>query len=187
MNDNKELVAILPDNLRRAPTVKGAARAIDDNYSTLWEDARAVLHYPRLGELSSAVLDLLAWQFHVDFYDQTLPVETKRNLILQSIAWHRMKGTPAAVEAMVNAVYASAEVQEWYEYGGDPYHFKVVVKAEPIQEASVLKTLSRAINEVKNVRSWMDPIEFTQSLTNTVYIGAGVFVIKEMIINGNVE
>lgn len=187
MNDNKQLVRVLPESLKNAHTIHQTARAIDDQYNELWKDTENVLHYPRLGVLTSGVLDLLAWQFHVDFYDQSLPIDTKRQLVQQSIAWHRIKGTPAAVEAMVNAVYASAEVQEWYEYGGEPYHFKVVVKAEPIQEASVLKTLTRAINEVKNVRSWMDPIEFTQSFQKTIYVGAAVVVVKEVMIHGNME
>lgn len=187
MSKRKKFVDIIPSSIQRAPSIDATARSIDFEFDGVRGEIPKSIHYPRLNELPSAVLDLLAWQFHVDFYDQSLDVDTKRRLLLQSIAWHRIKGTPAAVEAMVNAVYASAEVQEWYEYGGEPYHFKVVVRSEPIQEASVLKTLTRAINEVKNVRSWMDPIEFTQSFQKMIYIGAAVVVVKEVMIHGNVE
>lgn len=187
MNKDRTLVDILPHSIKQAPTVEGTAKAIHDEYKMLWDEVCTVLHYPRLNELPHAVLDLLAWQFHVDFYDQLLSISQKRNLVLQSIAWHRMKGTPLAVERMVEAVYASGKVLEWYEYGGEPYHFKVVVQSEPIQDAAVLDLLTAAINEVKNVRSWLDPIEFTAGLKREIYVGAAVGTYKELMINVTVE
>ena len=104
MSKRKKLVDIIPSSIQRAPSIDATARSIDFEFDGVRGEIPKSIHYPRLNELPSAVLDLLAWQFHVDFYDQSLDVDTKRRLLLQSIAWHRIKGTPAAVEAMVNAV-----------------------------------------------------------------------------------
>lgn len=183
MSKRDKLVDIIPSSIQRAPSVDAVARSIDFGFERMQDEIPKSLHYPRLRELPSAVLDLLAWQFHVDFYDQALDVDTKRRLLLQSIAWHRIKGTPAAVESMVEAVYASGVVKEWYEYGGEPYHFKVVVRSEPIRDEETLKRLRRAIEEVKNVRSWMDPFEFEQALSKQIFVGGVVTVEKEMVIH----
>lgn len=51
-------------------------------------------------------------------------------MVKTSIAVHRKKGTPWAVETAVTAALGNVEttVTEWYDYeGGQPYHFKVLV------------------------------------------------------------
>jgi hypothetical protein len=88
-----------------------------------------------------------------------MDLETKRKLIKQSIAWHRMKGTPAAVEAVVSAAFDTSTVQEWWEYGGKPYFFKVVTE-DATTNSGTIERMKRAIESIKNTRSWLEKIEF---------------------------
>ena len=109
-------------------------------------------------ELSEDVLDLLAWQFHVDGYDSAVDIRGKRELIQRSIQLHRKKGTPWAVETALNSIlHLPISVVEWYEYGGDPYHFRVRmdVSENPYTDEDAANAIS-VINEYKNVRSWLD-------------------------------
>lgn len=162
------LTDILPPNLLLDEKVKAAALSFDTKLTETVDEVKYCLHLPRLDELPETVLDLLAWQWHVDFYQPTdLDIDKKRELIKKSIAWHRMKGTPAAVEAVVSAAFEKSEVKEWFEYGGEPYHFKIITEnvTTDVQELSSIKD---AINTVKNTRSWLDAIEFLLHLADNI-------------------
>lgn len=160
--ENVRLQALLPASVREDEKVKAAARALDGPLQFSAAAVRACLLLPRLEELPEAVLDLLAWQWHVDFYEPIgLTAERKRALIRQSIAWHRRKGTPAAVREVVEAAYGNCELSEWYEYGGEPYHFKVrVTLQEESAKQGRWKNVLAAVESAKNARSWLEAMLF---------------------------
>ena len=161
------LLDILPPNLLADKQIHAAARALDDELQKITAATRNTLLLPRLDELPEEVIDLLAWQWHVDFYEPVgMDIETKRRLIKNSIAWHRIKGTPAAVEEVVSAVFDTSHVQEWFEYGGKPYHFKVVTE-DVTTDKDVLERMRRAIHAAKNARSWLETVEFILHLQDT--------------------
>ena len=164
------LLDILPPNLLADKQIHAAARALDDELQKITAATRNTLLLPRLDELPEEVIDLLAWQWHVDFYEPVgMDIETKRRLIKNSIAWHRIKGTPAAVEEVVSAVFDTSHVQEWFEYGGKPYHFKVVTE-DVTTDKDVLERMRRAIHAAKNARSWLETVEFILHLQDTAKV-----------------
>ena len=161
------LLDILPPNFLADKQIDAAARALDTELQKVTAATKEALLLPRLDELPEAVIDLLAWQWHVDFYEPIgMDIETKRRLIKNSIAWHRIKGTPAAVEQVVSTVFDTSHVQEWFEYGGKPYHFKVVTE-DVTTDKDVLERMRCAINTAKNARSWLETIEFILHLQDT--------------------
>lgn len=176
MLETISMMDILPPNLRADEKVAAAAKAIDEELQRVNADIEQVIHLARIDKLPEAVVDLLAWQFHVDFYEPvSMDLETKRKLVKQSIAWHRIKGTPAAVEQVLSAAFADAVVTEWFEYGGEPYHFRI--KASGFNpDSKKVKDLIQALNTVKNVRSWMDDITIDvdpKRLPMNIYYGLG--------------
>jgi len=65
----------------------------------------------------STLVDILAWQFHVDFYDPTADLETRKQLVQNSIQWHMRKGTVALLQDVLNFFFpGGATLQEWYDY-----------------------------------------------------------------------
>ncbi len=71
-------------------------------------------------------LPWLAWALSVDVWDDAWPTERKRATVAGSIAWHRKKGTPWAVEqALAGAGYTDSTLiehrqlhQQWLAAGG---------------------------------------------------------------------
>jgi len=161
------LLDILPPNLLADEQINAAAQALDTELQKITAATKEALLLPRLDELPEEVIDLLAWQWHVDFYEPVgMDIETKRRLIKNSIAWHRIKGTPAAVEEVVSAIFDTSHVLEWFEYGGKPYHFKVVTE-DVTTDKDVLERTRRAIHAAKNARSWLETVEFILHLQDT--------------------
>lgn len=148
---------LLPESIKRDKKVEAAARAIDSELLSLTNAINEVMIYSRIDELPETVINMLAWQFHVDFYSSDLSLEKKRMLVKKSIDWHRRKGTIGVVEEVVTTAFSDATVDEWHEYGGNPYLFRVKTK-ERVASEKKWNDIVKAINSVKNTRSWLDKI-----------------------------
>lgn len=169
---NLQLTQLLPASIAADATVKNISRAVETILQTVAGQTSAVLLLPHLDELPEAIIDELAWQYHVDTYSADFSIEVKRQLIRQSIAWHHKKGTPAAVTDMLSTIYASAQLEEFWEYGGEPYHFRVTVGEDRTDSAQTIDDAIRVIKLSKNVRSWLDGIKFRRNVAGTLYTGA---------------
>ena len=125
-----------------------------------------------LNELSTPILDELAWHLHVDFYDEAIAREQKIKLILSSIAWHRRKGTVGLVKEAIGELYSECEVVENWDYdGGKPYHFKLQLSGY-MMAPNIRERVLRILEFVKNKRSWLDGIEYVRDINSDgVYVG----------------
>lgn len=173
---------VMPQNLLADEGVRDAAAAIDTELQKVSELYIECLLIARIDELPSEIIDILARQWHVDFYDDTLPVETKRKLVKESIAWHRIKGTKAAVEAVIRTAFNTGRVTEWFEYGGDPYHFKVDIIGAPLLDAKDIERVLQAIYTTKNTRSWLDEMGFIRVIEQKRYRGYAMSSEKHYVI-----
>ena len=135
--------------------------------------------YPRIDELSSNFIDALAIQFHVDFYDTGLSLDKRRALVKNSIRWHMRKGTKGAVQELVQTVFESGVVSEWFEYSGEPYRFKIDLLTAPEITQENLDLIVKVVNTVKNVRSWLDSLGFKRQVTGRMHIGAAPMMHKK--------
>lgn len=127
-------------------------------------NAAALAHQPqRVAELwnanvcPTALLPWLAWALHVDHWDNAAAEEQKRATILASVAIHRKKGTLWALKKALSTLGLGANVTEWFEYGGEPFHFRVDMQLEArgIDE-STFDAMVELVTEFKNARSHLD-------------------------------
>lgn len=158
LTDAGALTRLLPDSILNDPKLDAAAQALDVQIFKVLAVVKDVLHLPRLDELSGTLLDLLAWQFHVDFYEPLyLSDEQKRQLIRRSVDWHRRRGTVSAVEDLCAAVFSGVQIEEWMTYGGAPYTFRLATKSFARSEDDWI-AFKKMIHIAKNVRSHLDSI-----------------------------
>lgn len=120
--------------------------------------------YACINELPEKVLDLLAYDLHVDWYDDRYTLEEKRRIIKDSVKVHRYKGTKYAVETAVSGLYPDSFVSEWFEYGGEAYGFRVYINIGIGEVVTVRKQedLAQKIECYKNLRSHLDAIIFAK-------------------------
>ena len=116
------------------------------------------------------VLALLAWERHVDFYDAELPVEVRRTLIRNAFKWHLYKGTPEAIEDLIAAVFGVGKVREWFEYGGEPHHFRIESSPEVRSKENLFYFL-RVLSSIKRFSSWLDEIRMIEKDEVSLYLG----------------
>jgi phage tail P2-like protein len=164
------ILNLMPPNLAADKNIKMMAQAFDEVLRDIIGKIPDVEMIPNLilnKIVNETLIDLLAWQFHVDFYEPGLPIEIKRELVLKSLDWHYRKGTPSVVEEIVSTVFAKAKIQEWYEYGGHPYRFRIATE-EQMPDVEAVKKLRRAIDSVKNTRSCLDNLTYLTDFIDRV-------------------
>lgn len=177
--DTIKLIDIVPPSISDDPQVQGISAAVSPQLLQVSAQIDDCLIMPRLNEQPEQVVDLLAWERHVDFYDSALQVDQKRALVAASLEAHRHKGTPYAVELVVNAILGASVVQEWFEYGGKPFYFRVI-KIKGQVTADMWPRLAVAVNSVKNVRSWLEGVSLSRTINNTLYLGVGQSIHKKI-------
>ena len=68
-------------------------------------------------------------------------------------------GTPAAVERIISAIFAGGKISEWFEYGGEPHHFRIDIGLSgQAVTPEALTELRRLIGGIKRLTSWLDDI-----------------------------
>ena len=155
----ENLLATLPLALQRDPSIVALSRALAEVLSDRPEEIDQLRIYPDIDRLDEELLDILAYDFKVDWWDPDCTLEQKRRLLKSSWQVHKVMGTKAAVEAAASAVYPYARVQEWFEYGGEPYWFRMDVdlpEEEWTQERHV--RLMRQVQFYKSLRSHLELI-----------------------------
>ena len=161
-----QLPRVLAEDSRMAALATAIAHVLADRLS----DLSVTEIYNRIDELPEAVLDILAYDFKVDWYNFDYPVEAKRNLIKSSFTVHKQLGTAGAVKDAISSIYPRSGVEEWFNYGGSPYCFIVALEAGyPIIPVATNDVL-RAVYLYKSMRSHLDAIAYR----TTTVVGIGI-------------
>lgn len=166
-----KLSDLLPSSISNDVTISNIAKAIDYELQEITKAINESILIPRIDELNEEIIDLLAWQFHVDFYEPLgMNLEKKRLLVKNALIWHKSKGTKSVIEEMISILYSSeCTVSEWFEYSGKPYFFMLIINNIQLKKEDYGYIL-RAVYELKNVRSWLEKIKINKSVKQDVYI-----------------
>ena len=172
MPENGFFKKLLPPSIADDFKIQAFAEAFEKQFEQIYSLTEIPCILPRIDELPEEVLDLLAWQFHVEGWELASSVEEKRALLKRAIELHKYKGTKWALLEVLRALNLSGEIKEWFEYEGDPYKFKVFVNS--ISEEELYKKLIDLINQYKNERSWLDAVGLHNEIEDNVYVGSAL-------------
>lgn len=154
---NIDLVGLLPDSISADDNINAAAVAIEEHLNSLANDIETALPLlPNLDNLPERIVDMLAWQFHLDFYDSTADVSVKRNRVRVAIKEHRLHGTRPGVEIALDIVFGEGNytLLEWWQMSParEPFTF-TVINSVPFTRAQFAYALAM-VRTLGNVRSW---------------------------------
>jgi len=168
----------LPETLKRDPKMKALAAAVTEQMLGVSAEINNVLIYSRIDELPEELIDILAFDMHVDWYDYSYPLEIKRNILKSSVKVHKRMGTKYAVENALKAFYPDSRVEEWFEYGGRPYTFRIRITVSGWgMTERVAVQLIRKMWFYKNLRSHCDCIIFTMKAQKAMIRAAPYLVL----------
>ena len=155
------LVATLPAALQKDPSAVALAEAMADLLARRPDEIEQLRIYPVIDRLDARLLDILAYDFKVDWWDADYSLEEKRRTLKDSWRVHKLLGTKAAVEMAISAIYPRTTVLEWWEYGGEPYHFRLDINItnDSIDSVKQRRVLER-LEYYKSLRSHNDGVTY---------------------------
>ncbi|MDT8758235.1 phage tail protein I [Sphingomonas psychrotolerans] len=124
------------------------------------------------------VLPFLAWSVAISHWDADWTEAEKRAAILDAIPFHRIKGTRAAVEQVLNRFNPLLRVIEWWEANPRraPYTFEVRANAREIGAdfltPETAEAIVRDVAAAKPLRSHFDFV-FALELQAVLYTNGG--------------
>lgn len=132
-----------------AKAIEAGVQMMND---TIQQGVNCIFDYDTMPEWR---LDELAWELNC-LYDYNADIATKRQWIKDAIPLYRLFGTPQAVYRYIASYFGDMDLEESWQYDGDPYHFRVTVEGAwtPENEAWARKAIAAA----KNVRSVLDSL-----------------------------
>ena len=177
----ENLVATLPPALQKDPSVVALAEAMAELLAQRPKEIEQLQIYPAIDRLDEQLLDILAYDFKVDWWDPNYTLEEKRQTLKDSWRVHKTLGTKAAVETAISAIYPNTKVVEWFEYGGEPYHFRLDINiTDDSMDSEKQRRVLERVNFYKSLRSHSDGITyFVETAPATAKAMSGVPGLEE--------
>lgn len=159
-----------------AATVKGMNR---DDQLKMRRRVMAYADRTRLfcdiDEASEEALDALAVELQTPLYKNDYPLTVKRQIVKNSMLYYIRSGTRGAVEELLADIYQGAEVEEWFEYGGEPNYFRVAIDISrttvPVAEMAPAE-LESWLYSVKRASSALESLSYM--IRHAITIGCKV-------------
>lgn len=167
-----EMLQVMPEPLKYKAEVVALSYAIKRAIGKMIGYAERASVYAAIDKLPEDILDLLAVELRAQYYDDDMDISIKREIVKKTMLWYHRAGTPSAVEELISDVFGEGEISEWFEYGGEPYHFKI--KTDAILSASDMEYFEKIIRNVKNVRSHLEEIQLSREHEGQAYAGCHI-------------
>lgn len=166
------MLAALPLPLSGTGRIYALAAAVAESFGRQYEDAGAIAVYAAIDALPDVLLDRLAVDFKLDWWFPDATTDVKRNLLKSVWSVHRSLGTAGAVQRVISDAFAGATLQEWYDYGGQAYHYRLTADlGGKLMSDEDIEALLAAAKYFINLRSVLDKVTFVGGRSKTIYAG----------------
>lgn len=95
-------------------------------------------------------------------YDFNASLESKRYWVSNATALYSVYGTPQAIYNFLEGTFTNVDVEEAWQYDGDPLHFQVDVSGQSYDSARIAWA-QKAIAEVKRAACVLDSVTIDTS------------------------
>lgn len=151
---NADLTKLVSQSFLEDEKAKQICEVINTELQSLMANVHFAESAYDIDNATEAVLEHIAWQLNSELFFLGSTLEEKKRLVKEAIKLHRRKGTKYAVEHAIQLIIPTATVSEWFEYDGNPYHFRVLnADRRTLKEILIIISL---INIMKSLRSWID-------------------------------
>lgn len=168
--NNSNFYEIIPTPFKNIQT-QCLAYALSQAIFRLCQTSQYVRVLYEISGLPENILDYLAVEFRAQYYSQSMTRMQKVGIVESTLPWYMKSGTKGSLEKLLSSIYEESEVFEWFDYGGEPYHFKVKIGNVNIFDNEQFDKLLAIVQGAKNARSILDGISVNDSvISDDVYI-----------------
>lgn len=147
------LLRTFPEVLKNDKKLLALAKTVAKLLSLRVNEIDKLQIYTQIDNLPEDLVDILASDFKVDWYGYNYDLEVKRGQLKDSFIVHRFLGTKNAMEKAMGDLYPGTQVEEWFDYDGDPFYFRILLDVTDQKVNISHDELLRTINMFKPIRS----------------------------------
>lgn len=160
---------LLPPNatwLERAYAASGGrALSLDAPIDLVWDAWRC----------PAPLLPWLAWAMSVDLWDDGWPEGRKRQEIDDSPLYHRRKGTPWAIERLLDRVGAPYQITEWFQASPE------------LRRGTGVVHIEAALEDIPAILPRIRPLVMAaKPKSRAIFVGAGPVVDAQIVVGAGV-
>ena len=171
----ENFLAQFPEALNGSRGIRAIASIVAEELMELYKQTELVTLFSRIDELDGTILDTLAYDFKIDWWDADAEIDIKRKVLKSCFAVHRKLGTAGALRQALSDEYESARVLEWFEYSGQPYHYKLELGiGGEMYTSDRFRRAVQIVGMFANVRSVLDQVILCTEREAQMYIGFAV-------------
>lgn len=159
-----DFLTTFPPALKQDESMLALGRLIVEELHITAGEIKKNIIYANIEELSETWLDVLAYDLHVDWYDYDYPIEAKRAIIRDSVRVHQKLGTKAAVEMALGGIHPQSEIEEWFDYDGEPFCFRIVLDTTKSRVAADYDEIVRTVDIYKRLTAHLDGLYYQGSI-----------------------
>lgn len=167
-----KLLDLLPECMRQDRIIKGFSAAWGYVQGKITAVLPLVNLFDNLELLTESQLDQIAEAMQIPWYNTEYTVEKKINLIRHFEQVCFKLGTIGSIQNVAEGVYGEAEVEDWYEYEGREWGFKIFVDYGDYTTVEALARLTRMVRDIRPAKSTLSPVEFLKYTDVGVTVGS---------------
>ena len=159
-----EPILYLPKNLH-TPHMIALSYACKMAMAQMLEYQKQIRLLADIDGLKEDLLDLVALELNTQYYDRSLPIEQKRELIKRTLIWYEKGGTVSAVQEMIDILFDDGQVVEWDKFAdgkGEPGEFEIVTSMEITGET--IRRFADVVERVKRLTAHLRALRIQGSV-----------------------
>lgn len=170
MNNIKDsdFLSTFPPALKLDETMLALGKLVAEELHITAQEAERNIIFSNIDTLSEFWLDILAYDLHVDWYDYDYPIDAKRAVLKDSVKVHQKLGTKAAVEMALGGIHPFSEIEEWFDYGGNPYRFRIVLDTTKSRVQADYDKIIKTVDIYKRLTAHLDGLYYQCSMSVVV-------------------
>jgi len=169
---NASLTDLLPTWMKRDDFDKALAESVSYYAKDMAANMKVMSKWAdeAIDTMSEQYLDLLAYELDVTWYLYDADIDQKRSIIKNARKVHWKLGTKWAIEQVLAVYFTSATVEEWYEYDGEPGHFRINSAFSELYEND--ESFLTVLNTVKRYSQILDTVQLVNEIKLMTYHGS---------------
>ena len=173
--DAATLLRAFPMEVSAESRMAMLAAIIAEELQSLSDDHDLLAIYTKIDVLDEKMLDILAIDFKVDWWDANADLEKKKETFKNCFTIHRKLGTIGAVRQAISDMYTTAQIQEWFDYEGLPYHYRLAIDlGEQFGSAEIIRSILYRSKFYANMRSVIDSLVFNSQRKRNLFYGCAL-------------
>ena len=155
----------LPRVLAEQPWVRALSLAMLELHRKTMDYIDASQVYTAIDTVTEEVLDALAVNWKIDWYDTGYGIEQKRRIVKTALNIRRTMGTAGAARTQADAIYPGTKLEEWFEYGGTHGKFRLRVNITTVEERQKFAAMTgaeieRRLAAAKRFSAHLEEVEY---------------------------